>query len=387
MSPKPVVIEEAEDAKESCEMELRRSQLTEACLSSRSSSDDDDGSVVDDSSALRASNFFLSKRELTLKKKRRRRVLSVVGVVTLIGAGSGMAVLFREDLLRTANLVGDLPKVQGGAAYTGTVALWLLLLLPTSLLEVLGGSIFGLWMGALCAAVGKLIGSFVSFGLGRSYKEKVQRHFLDDVTTPQVDDDDERPRQKKMSYVGGVKLAMKAKPFSTCLALRLAYVPEAVQNFTPAVLDAPFPPFALATALGSSAYALLWANLGASLTNVDDVLEDGLSPEKIAFTAIGILSLIVVLALVHWNTKRMIRNFVALQQQHDDQENQENQVVPTRDDDDERHHHHHQSGGESRMAHYAFDDHDDDDDTPLQEQRREGYQGITPSASPSAAIV
>ena len=341
-------------------MELRRSALTESCLRSP----EEDGLTR----RIRPSNA----RDRSIAVKRRRRMMSIAGVLVLLGAGSAAVALFREELLRAAKTIGNLPPAQGGTAYASLIAVWLLLLLPTSLLEVLGGSIFGLWIGALCATIGKLTGSFISFAIGRNYKDPVQRHFLDDLTQqsvipetapeddnsnseegssssdvtddqPNYDDssagvsdenpmaiqqeESNRPRSRrsngaskrpgKMSYVAGLKLAMRAKPFATCLALRLAYVPEAVQNYTPAVLDAPFPPFALATLLGSSAYAFLWANLGASLSNFDDVLRDGMSTEKAVFTAIGVASLFVVLGLVHWNTKRTIRKFVHLQEQQE----------------------------------------------------------------------
>jgi len=85
-----------------------------------------------------------------------------------------------------------------------------------------------------------------------------------------------------------------------------------VQNYVPAVLEAPFPPFAGATCLGSSLYAMLWAKLGSELNDAREIVKDGWSPEKVTFVVVGIASLVAVLGLVHWNTKRVIRRFVAM---------------------------------------------------------------------------
>eukprot|EP00632_Arachnochrysis_sp_CCMP2950_P015275 CAMPEP_0185697496 /NCGR_PEP_ID=MMETSP1164-20130828/5783_1 /TAXON_ID=1104430 /ORGANISM="Chrysoreinhardia sp, Strain CCMP2950" /LENGTH=456 /DNA_ID=CAMNT_0028364393 /DNA_START=97 /DNA_END=1467 /DNA_ORIENTATION=+ len=313
------------------------------------------------------------------RTERRRRCVRVLGVVAILAAGSVLAVVFRNALLRAALWIGTLPTVEGGTCYALLVTAWLLALLPTSLLEVLGGFVFGFWEGAVCSTVGKMLGSFISFYVGRRYQDWARVRLLglpqspkaastvasaasttmtqtfspvstttttttmpssaggdaapqwgdgrfphhnggghphhDDDAFPRFDDDDDggtghgNATGFSVRYVAGLRLALRARPFSTCLALRLAYVPEAVQNFTPAVLDAPFAPFAAATLLGSSAYALLWAKLGSSLKDVKDVAKDGWTTEKIVFSVVGAASLVVVLLLVRWNTNRMLKRF------------------------------------------------------------------------------
>ncbi|KAJ8603785.1 hypothetical protein CTAYLR_000185 [Chrysophaeum taylorii] len=236
--------------------------------------------------------------------KRRARYAGSAVILVALGTGSAAAIVFRKDLVHTAIWIQILPKAEGGACYTILVTLWLLALLPTSLLEVAGGFIFGFWLGALCSTLGKMLGSFVSFGIGRRYKDWVRDKLLDDKS----------PRRGEPSYVAGLEFAMRTRPFSTCFALRLAYVPEAVQNYVPAVLDAPFAPFAGATLIGGAAYACLWAQLGSKLSSIGQIVQDGWTPEKITFLVVGFASLVAVLGLVHWNTKRVIRRFVAMQQ-------------------------------------------------------------------------
>lgn len=154
--------------------------------------------------------------------RRRARLAGSALIVLALCAGSLAVVLFREQLLKMAIWIKALPPEQGGAAYTVLVALWLVALLPTSLLEIAGGFMFGFWLAALCSTLGKCLGSFISFAIGRRYKDWVREKLLDEPKTL---------HRGEPGYVAGLELAMRLNPFSTCLALRLAYVPEAVQNY------------------------------------------------------------------------------------------------------------------------------------------------------------
>lgn len=266
------------------------------------------------------SQGFAAEEDDTRRRRRRGgrqyRYIGFGVVVFALCFGSFVVVVFREELLRTAMWIKGLSTTTGGTAYTCLVAVWLLALLPTSLLEIAGGFIFGMWIAALCSTIGKMIGSFVSFAIGRRYKDWVREKILEPASSKSSSSSSSASGDPP-GYVAGLELAMRARPFSTCLALRLAYVPEAVQNYVPAVLDAPFAQFGLATGLGSSCYALLWAKLGSELSDAQDIIKDGWSPEKIAFSVVGLASLVVVLGLVHWNTKRLIRRAVAMNTHQD----------------------------------------------------------------------
>ena len=122
---------------------------------------------------------------------------------------------------------------------------------------------------------------------------------------------------KEHGYLRGLEIAMTEEPGRTCLALRLAYVPEAIQNYVPAIFDAPFLPFLCATTAGSAVYAALWANLGASIGDVAELsaTERRMTPEKTAFLCFGALGLGCVFGLIHWNTQRTLRRFADLQRQ------------------------------------------------------------------------
>lgn len=232
--------------------------------------------------------------------RRRSRWLLAISVISLCALGSVLAVIFRKDVLRACYRIGRLPPVAGGFLFSGLLALWLTCLLPTSLLEIAAGYMFGFGWATLWSTVGKVAGSVLSYAVGRCARSSVRRNIIDD---------------KEHGYLRGLEMAMREEPFRTCLALRLAFVPEAIQNYVPAVFDAPFLPFFAATTLGSAVYAALWANLGSSIGDLAEITatERRVTPEKTAFLCAGVLGLGAVFGLIHWNTKQTLARFADLQ--------------------------------------------------------------------------
>ena len=239
------------------------------------------------------------------RRRRRSRWMLALAVITACCVGSALAVIFRKDVLRACYRIGQLPPVAGGLLFSALLALWLTCLLPTSLLEIADGYVFGFFWATLWSTAGKVAGSVLSYWIGRCARSSVRRMILPDDTS------------KEHGYLRGLEIAMTEEPGRTCLALRLAYVPEAIQNYVPAIFDAPFIPFLAATTGGSAVYAALWANLGSSLNDVAELsaTERRMTPEKTAFLCMGALGLGAAFGLIHWNTQRTLRRFADLQRQ------------------------------------------------------------------------
>ena len=244
-----------------------------------------------------------------LRKVERDRFVFLAAALVLCAAAATAAVVFRKAALRACAWIGRQPPAPAGALYAIFLAVWLFCLLPTSLLEIAAGFLFGFWRAFAFSTLGKTTGSLASFGVGRFCREGVRARFL---APP-----DEGGSSSRGSYLRGLELALKLEPFKTCLALRLAYLPEAVQNYVPAVFDAPPGPFVVATALGSALYAALWAKLGSQLSSAADIGSEAMSPERAAFLGIGFVSLLAVFLFIHWNTKKTIARFQSLQRGED----------------------------------------------------------------------
>ena len=269
-----------------------------------SASHDEIMTLFDSSEAIQADGDEGVRR----RPRDRARLLLTLATVLVCGTASFLAVVFRAKALRVAQRIGDLPPWRADAAYVSLLAVWLACLLPTSVLEIAAGFILGFWRAALCSTLGKFIGSGFSFAVGRSCRDAVRARLLPPAAAS-PDDASEASR----GYLRGFELALRLEPFRTCLALRLAYVPEAVQNYVPAVFDAPPAAFAGATLVGGSLYALLWAKLGSQLSSASDISEENLSPEKIFFFVVGALGLAGIFVLTHLNSKRVLARWNSLE--------------------------------------------------------------------------
>ena len=153
------------------------------------------------------------------RRRHRSRWMLALAVITACCVGSALAVIFRKDVLRACYRIGRLPPVAGGLLFSALLALWLTCLLPTSLLEIAAGYVFGFFWATVWSTVGKVAGSVLSYWIGRCARSSVRRMILPDDTS------------KEHGYLRGLEIAMTEEPGRTCLALRLAYVPEAIQNY------------------------------------------------------------------------------------------------------------------------------------------------------------
>ena len=169
-------------------------------------------------------------------------------------------------------------RTLAGTCYVLLVTVWLLALLPTSLLEIAAGFIFGFWTATVCSTCGKVLGSFISFAIGRHYKDLVRERLLQPAPgegsrrrhdwlgtysyiygtfpvsdVPTIEECSEEPQDTcdwfqllivtrldtrldhprsgtGPGYAAGLQLAMRARPFATCAAASQLTV--SIQNST-----------------------------------------------------------------------------------------------------------------------------------------------------------
>ena len=174
------------------------------------------------------------------KRRRRSRWMLALAVISLCALGSALAVVFRKQVLAACYRIGRLPPVAGGLLFSALLALWLTCLLPTSLLEIAAGFVFG--------SPGRRFGqparsSAVYLRIGRP------RHLCGA--------DPGRRHEQGARLFARLQNSNDRGAGPTCLALRLAYVPEAIQNCARDLR--PIARFSCATG-GSAIYAALWAN-------------------------------------------------------------------------------------------------------------------------------
>ena len=113
------------------------------------------------------------------------------------------------------------------AGGTALLAVWVLLSVPTTILELwLAYKLpFGMWFGFLLVYLGKIIGCLISFALGRTLLRRTCHSCL-----------------SSHEYFRAFDLACTREPYAICFLARASYIPIALKNYGFAVRAAP-PPY------------------------------------------------------------------------------------------------------------------------------------------------
>lgn len=106
---------------------------------------------------------------------RRAAVRAVILVLVIVASFVAARVLGLPDVASLRASVRS-AGAAGGLVFVGVYALLALVPAPKAVLTVLGGALFGWWLGAALALLGALIGAVVAFELGRLLgREAVER--------------------------------------------------------------------------------------------------------------------------------------------------------------------------------------------------------------------
>ena len=102
------------------------------------------------------------------------------------------------------------------------VAVWIMVLIPSTVLELTLGYVFGLRLGFACVYLGKVAGCLGSFLLGRTVlRARCQRWF------------------ERHELFLAIDSVVAAAPYRICVLLRASYIPIAFKNYGFSVLSVP----------------------------------------------------------------------------------------------------------------------------------------------------
>lgn len=178
-------------------------------------------------------------------------------------------------------------------------AVWVIILLPTTPIELACGFIFGWKLGFVLDFVGKLTGCIIAFSAGRQCKGRVTRaevlgesvrivHALDQVFVAD-------PRR-------GTRLL---------LLLQLAFLPVALKNYGLALTSVPTWVFAWTTAVGEVPGTLALVYSGASASKLIDTLDGShhMATFQLTLLIVESVALLAVVSIVGYNVTRALRGF------------------------------------------------------------------------------
>ncbi|GAA0327494.1 TVP38/TMEM64 family protein [Streptomyces polychromogenes] len=170
-------------------------------------------------------------------------------VVLLVAAGACVLVYEPQRLLSRGWPPG-LPVGAGVLVFAGAYGLCAAAFVPRPLLNLAAGAVFGTWFGLVAAVGGTVLGAGISFGLGRVMGQEALRPFL------------------RGRWLKAADAQLSRHGFRSMLAVRIfPGVPFAAANYLAAVSRCGWPPFLLATALGTVPNTAAYVVAGASASS------------------------------------------------------------------------------------------------------------------------
>jgi uncharacterized membrane protein YdjX (TVP38/TMEM64 family) len=217
----------------------------------------------------------------------------LLGLLLLAVVFIALATVPVESLLRA---VQDWAETSGPWALllvTGALVVGILLLLPSSLMMMLAGFLFGPLWGLAVIWVAGLIASTVAFRIGRG------------LARPWI----ERRVRGKSVFVA-IDRAIERKGFLVVLLTRLVMLlPYQVLNYTLGLTGVGFRAYLLGTNLGMLPPMFLFVYLGSSAADLAAVLDGRVSLDRseVVVALAGFAAVIGVVALIIRSASRVLR--------------------------------------------------------------------------------
>ena len=176
----------------------------------------------------------------------------------------------------------------GVFAYIGVYLVRPLVLFPASVLTVMGGVLFGPWLGVAVVVVAANVSAMIAYGVG---------WLLGTVPDPETIDAADADGDENLSFVAGWSQRLRDHSFETVFIMRLLFLPYDLVNYLCGALRIRWTAFLLATVLGSLPGTISFVLLGASLERVDEGL-DGINPWVIVASVVIFAVSIVISRLL-----------------------------------------------------------------------------------------
>ncbi len=154
-------------------------------------------------------------------------------------------------------------------------------------LTVIGGALYGPWLGTVLVIVGANLSALVAYTLAHTFGASVV---------------EERTSARVQPYID----RMRARAFETILILRFMFLPYDAVNYTAGILRIPRRAFLAATAIGSIPGTLSFVLFGASVEGGMQPQRPTLNPPMLALSAILFLTSL----LLSWYIRARERNQV-----------------------------------------------------------------------------
>ena len=186
-----------------------------------------------------------------------KRVLLVLLLVTAGLTTSLVLVRFmRSDAFHHVVLWLQTHETLGAVLYVCCFTSFIVLCFPSTAFELLAGYIFGFSLGLILATTGKLVGSVLSFVIGRHVCRR-QVHIYMSQGHPAL---------------RGFQSLLRKRQILVVFLTRVAFFPIAIKNYGLSVLDVTFPVYFAAALLTGLPFSTIWVYSGLAVENVATLL-------------------------------------------------------------------------------------------------------------------
>jgi len=236
-----------------------------------------------------------------------------VFLVITVGIPALLFLVFKQEFLKFLAWNQN-HKLAGGFLYAMVLTLTATICIPTTPFELAAGYLFGFIAAIPISLTGKVLGSLISFALGKYVLFSCIKSWS----------------FFKTRLFKGLEHAIKSKPWHILTAARLSALPLSIKNYGLSVLGASWLPFSVTTLLGSIPFTLTWSQIGSLSKDIQQASSGGhrSSVTEWVLMSVGILScLVLMLMLRKYAAEEM--NKVALLDQNTDESVSEDQEIPS----------------------------------------------------------
>mmetsp|Transcript_85871 Transcript_85871/g.148697 ORF Transcript_85871/g.148697 Transcript_85871/m.148697 type:complete len:245 (+) Transcript_85871:75-809(+) len=167
--------------------------------------------------------------------------------------------LLLHNFAERALMFCEFVKAQGTVGiviYMVVFSIWVVLCMPSTILEILPGFLFGTWTGFLVCMVGKNVGSFAAMILGRTILEDVMQQ-----------------KAKEWPLLDGIKIAIQKQGFMMILLVRTVMMPIAIKNYGLAAIGVPAWMNISAAVLSGIPFCFMWVYVGSTTKSLVEIVE------------------------------------------------------------------------------------------------------------------
>merc|ERR1712100_29438 len=211
-------------------------------------------------------------------------------VIALCVVMTIMSIIFRNAILELCIMLDEMDRVSGLFLWLILFVVWVLCWLPTTVLELVSGFMFGIWWGMLANATGKTVSGVTTFIAGR--------YLFKDYFTREI-------TEKNIVFYSLSKLLEEREWYTVHLIL-LSYLNYSMKTYGLGTMPVSFPAFVVGAINTGLIFGFFAATIGSGLRDLSEAADGGggMTTESIVMLVLGCGASVVCIIYISIYTRR-----------------------------------------------------------------------------------